>query len=205
MIAARKPTGTRASRRRAVDAASAGPRRRRRRGRCSASRSPRRSRPAAARRCRCRCSPCTPGPGVRRCTCGSTNAGNACLPDGVDRLGAGAAPAASPGRRARRSSRRGSGCRAARRARCAGSSTCAPRISSSAGLPRLVEETLARTSSRRPPVSRVGSLAAARSAPASRQQLVEDRHPDGNAGLDLLADQRLRASRSRRPTARRRG
>ena len=115
----------------------------------------------------------------------------------VEHLGAVRAPRASRARRARRSRRRARARRAGASMPARGSSTWAPRISRSAGA-------LSRTTSGAcdwPPLdSREGHHAscgagvdgAVRGRGAARQQLVEDRHADDDAGRDLLADHRLR-------------
>ena len=144
------------------------------------------------RRAACRGPPCTPGracagaragrrtPGTRACRWRRTaRRPRAALSD----------PAAPSS--AIRPSRIRTSCGSSRPAR--GSSTCAPRTSSS------------RRRDARGGWSRVLDQATAARHRRADQQLVEHRHPHRHAGFHLLADQRLRPSRSRRPTARSRG
>ena len=88
MIAARKPTGTRASRR----APSTSEREHRRRvdDRVGVRHRDHRAEAAGGggRRARCRCSPCTPGRACAGARAGRRTPGTACLPARVDRLAA---------------------------------------------------------------------------------------------------------------------
>ena len=163
--------------------ASAAPARSRRPGRCWASRRPRRSRRRRRRGCRSRGPPCAPGRACAGARAGRRSPGTG---GGPRRRGPRRRPArrASPGApiSAISPSRTSTSCGASMPSR--GSSTWAPRISrSAAGWTRWSRRLM-----RAPPPC----IAAAVRRGAARQQLVEHRHPDDDAGGDLLADHGLR-------------
>ena len=208
VTAARKPVGIRASLPRALAQRAQDRSRCPPPGRCSAARGSRRSRPRRPRACRSRCPPRPRGPGVRRWTCGSTNAGTRDEPVAVDHLGA------LGRRRSRVADLRDlavahAGCRWAPSRPARGSSSRAPRIRTSVVAVAARVERRARRSAA---ASRGPHRARARArrrrgvgARRSGEQLVEHRHPHHDSRLDLLGDQRLRRVDHLGATARRRG
>ena len=187
VIAAMKPTGTRASR--------AAPSRSERRiapesttgsvfGMATTQQNP----PAAAARVPVSRSSLCSCPGVRRCTCGSTKAGSRWRPSpATTSASAGASSVPGAPSAAMTPSRTSTSWGASWPVR--GSRTCAPRTSSVAG------GAGARTSgSTVIALMPAGAPAPAVGPPRARpgQHLVEDRHAHDRAGLDLVEDHRLR-------------
>ena len=129
-------------------------------------------------------------PGTRRCTCGSTKPGNRCRPSPSSTSapsGASSEPGAPSSAITPPRTSTSSGASIPAR----GSSTCAPRISRSAGgCSRCTSGWRPGPGRGRRGVHAVTSCAVGRGAPG--EQLVEHGHAHDDAGRDLLADHRLR-------------